>query len=207
MSAQNFIVLLLPLLHCGSVHNILLHCPSLTTLKLKRTRLGYDGILYICSALRNNTTLRHLVIHDKLQLPQSSYYEAPSRDDGILPGKTTCTDLLLELSNIVKHNTLEKMKIQTDILSTSEQVFELTLCNISSDVAQNVLQTLAKFQLLKNVQYFNWFASPESLKHLQELLISNKSQDYSHNTKEETKLCVKLPPTTVIPDICNSILT
>ena len=52
----------------AGVHSILLHCPSLTTLELKRTRLGYGGILYICSALRNNTTLRHLVIHDDLQL-------------------------------------------------------------------------------------------------------------------------------------------
>ena len=29
----------------AGVHNILLHCPSLTILKLKRTRLGYDGIV------------------------------------------------------------------------------------------------------------------------------------------------------------------
>ena len=36
----------------AGVRSILLHCPSLTTLELKRTRLGYDGILYICSALR-----------------------------------------------------------------------------------------------------------------------------------------------------------
>ena len=187
----------------AGVHNILLHCPSLTTLELKRTRLGYNGILYICSALRNNTTLRHLVIHDELQLPQSSD-EALSRNDVILPGETTCTDLLLELSNIVKDNTLEDVNIQTDLLSTSEQVFELKLCNnISSDVAHNVLQTLAKFQLLKSIQYFKWLASPESLKHLQELLISNKWQDYS---KEETKLCVELPPTTKIPDIFSSII-
>ena len=189
----------------AGVRNILLHCPSLTTLELKRTRLGYDGILYICCALRNNTTLRHLVIHDKLQLPQSS--DETSLDGTIMPGKTTCNNLLLELSDIVKDNTLEKNNIQTDILSTSEQIiFELKLCNISSDVAHNVLQTLAKFQLLKNVRYFNWLASPESFKHLQKLLISNKSQDYSHNTKQETKLCVELPPTTKIPDICNSII-
>ena len=106
----------------AGVHNILLHCPSLTTLELKRTRLGYDGILYICSALRNNTTLRHLVIHD-LQLP-------PSREERYfgdiqftsfiervpLPGKTTCTDFLLELNNILKDNTtLEEMKIQSGL--------------------------------------------------------------------------------------------
>ena len=46
----------------AGVHSILLHCPSLISLELKRTRLGYDGILHICSALRNNTTLKRLVI-------------------------------------------------------------------------------------------------------------------------------------------------
>ena len=34
------------------VHSILLQCPSLTMLDLRRSRLDYDGILYICSALR-----------------------------------------------------------------------------------------------------------------------------------------------------------
>ena len=102
------------------VLNILLNCPSLTTLELKRTRLGYDGILYICSALKINTTLRHLEIHDDLQLSKSS--DEASTDNTILPGKNTCTDLLLELSNIVKDSTLEKMNIQTGRLSTSEQM-------------------------------------------------------------------------------------
>ena len=156
----------------GGVHNILLHCPSLAILELKRTRLGYDGILYICSVLRNNTTLRHLVIHD-LQLPQSSD-EALSRDDVILPGKTTCTDLLLELSNIVIDDTLRRMNIQTELHSISEQtLFGLRVYNISSDVAHGVLQTLAKIQFLKNVKICEWLASTESLKHLQELCITN----------------------------------
>ena len=58
----------------AGVHSILLHCPSLTSLELKRTRLGYDGILHICSALRNNTTLKHLVIEDDdLQVPPLKY--------------------------------------------------------------------------------------------------------------------------------------
>ena len=106
------------------VHNILLHCPSLTTLELKRTRLGYDGILYICSALRNNTTLRHLVIHDDLQLPSSresrimgkmfTYFSSMERVP--LPGKTTSTDFLLGLNNILKDNTtLKQMKIQSGL--------------------------------------------------------------------------------------------
>ena len=118
----------------AGVHNILLHCPSLTTLELKRTRLGYDGILYICSALRNNTTLRHLVIHD-LQLPPSrerrimgwmlaskrgywgvKFTTFSSMERVPLPGKTTCTDFLLELNNILKDNTtLEEMKIQSGL--------------------------------------------------------------------------------------------
>ena len=110
----------------AGVHSILLHCPSLTSLELKRTRLGYDAILHICSALRNNTTLKCLVIEDdNLQVP-------PSREEGedddiqftsflsmervALPSKTTCTDFLLELDNILKTNTtLEEMKIQSGL--------------------------------------------------------------------------------------------
>ena len=114
----------------AGVHYILLHCPSLTTLELKRTRLGYDGILYICSALRNNTTLRHLVIHDDLELRPSRTQYIPtissSRRRDItsfssmervpLPGKTTCTDFLLELNNILKDNTtLGGMNIQSGL--------------------------------------------------------------------------------------------
>ena len=98
----------------AGIHSILLHCPSLTTLKLKRTRLGYDGILYICSALRKNTTLRKLIIHN-LQLPRSEdTFSSMKRVP--LPDKTTCTDFLLELDNILKDNTsLEKMKIQSGL--------------------------------------------------------------------------------------------
>ena len=110
----------------AGVHSILLHCPSLTSLELKRTRLGYDGILHICSALRNNTTLKYLVIEDdNLQMPPS---REEREDDDIqftsflsmervaLPSKTTCTDFLLELDNILKTNTtLEEMKIQSGL--------------------------------------------------------------------------------------------
>ena len=178
----------------AGVHNILLHCPSLTTLELKRTRLGYDGVLYICSALRNNTTLRCLQIHDELQLP-------PSSD----PCETYCTDLLLELSNIVKDNTLEVMNIQSDPFSGGgdgkEMIFELKLCNISSDVACNVLQTLVETQLLKNIEYCKWLASPESLKHLQKLHISNNSVCDS----KVNGLNIEFPVTTTIPDICNTV--
>ena len=107
----------------AGVHSILLHCPSLTSLELKRTRLGYDGILHICSALRNNTTLKRLVIED-LQVPpsrQRKYGDIQltsflSMERVALPSKTTCTDFLLELDNILKTNTtLEKMKIQSGL--------------------------------------------------------------------------------------------
>ena len=104
----------------AGVHSILLHCPSLTSLELKRTRLGYDGILHICRALRNNTTLKHLLIHDDLQVPPSrervygDIQSLLSMERVALPSKTTCTDFLLELDNILKTNTtLEEMKIQS----------------------------------------------------------------------------------------------
>ena len=104
----------------AGVHSILLHCPSLTSLELKRTRLGYDGILHICHALRNNTTLKHLLIHDDdLQVPPSrrrkyDNIQFTSMERVALPSKTTCTDFLLELDNILKTNaTLEEMKIQS----------------------------------------------------------------------------------------------
>ena len=112
----------------AGVHSILLHCPSLTSLELKRTRLGYDGILHICSALRNNSTLKHLVIEDNdLQVPPSREGREKRHDDiqftsflsmerVALPSKTTCTDFLLELDNILKTNTtLEKMKIKSGL--------------------------------------------------------------------------------------------
>ena len=109
----------------AGVHSILLHCPSLTSLELKRTRLGYDGILHICSTLRNNTTLKRLVIEDDdLLVPPLREREAGdiqftsflSMERVALPSKTTCTDFLLELDNILKTNTtLEEMKIQSGL--------------------------------------------------------------------------------------------
>ena len=108
----------------AGVHSILLHCPSLTTLALKKTRLGYDGILHICRALRNNTTLKHLLIpDDDLKVPPSKrrfgdvqFTSFVSMERVALPSKTTCTDFLLELDNIIKTNTtLEEMKIQSGL--------------------------------------------------------------------------------------------
>ena len=110
----------------AGVHSVLLHCPSLTSLELKRTRLGYDGILHICSALRNNTTLKRLVFEDDdLQVPPSrrrrdvgdiQFTSFLSMERVALPSKTTCTDFLLELDNILKTNTtLEVVKIQSGL--------------------------------------------------------------------------------------------
>ena len=108
----------------AGVHSILLHCPSLTSLELKRARLGYDGILHICSALRNNTTLKHLVVEDDdLQVPPSrrrrsdiQFTSFLSMERVALPSKTTCTDFLLELDNILKTNTtLEVVKMQSGL--------------------------------------------------------------------------------------------
>ena len=158
----------------AGVNNILLHCPSLTTLKLKRTRLGYDGILYLCSSLRNNTTLRHFIIHGDNQLQKSG-------ENNIFPERNICTDLLLQLCSIVKDNLLEVMDIQSDTFFTAKgeeaMVFALQVYDISSDTAYNILQTLVKTNVIKrNVENYKWLASPKSLKHLQKLHISNKSE-------------------------------
>ena len=107
----------------AGVHSILLHCPSLVSLELKRTRLGYDGILYICSALRNNTSLTHLLIHDDPQVPASrrdfggiQFTSFSSMERVALPDKTTCTEFLLELNNILKDNTtLKELDIQSGL--------------------------------------------------------------------------------------------
>ena len=106
----------------SDIRSIILHCPSLTKLEMKRTRLGYDGILYICSALINNTSLTHLLIHDDTQLPLRNFGKISNCDFStfssnsvdLLPTKITCTDFLLELNNILKCNsTLEELSIQS----------------------------------------------------------------------------------------------
>ena len=105
----------------STVHSILLHCPNLVSLGLRKTRLGYDGILYICSALRNNKSLTRLLIHDDPHVPESrktrnvlQFTSFSSMEKVALPDKTTCTDFLLELNNILKDNkTLQKIDIQS----------------------------------------------------------------------------------------------
>ena len=111
-------MMLLPNISRGTmagVRSILLHCPSLTTLTLRRTRLGYDGILYICSALRINTTLKRLEIHDVKLTPKTSKTFS-SMETVPLLSNTTPTDFLLELDNILQDNTtLEMMSIQSGL--------------------------------------------------------------------------------------------
>ena len=105
----------------SSLQGILLHCP-ITTLELKMTTLGYDGILYICSGLRSNKTLRHLLIHDVLPLPpskrrySSQLISFSSMELIPLADNATCTDFLLELNEILNCNTtLEVIKIQSGL--------------------------------------------------------------------------------------------
>ena len=98
----------------SGVHELLLHCPSLTTLELNRTRLGYEGILYICSALKRNAKLTHLLIHDDLLPMKSNTLSCFTSFEIVpLPERTSCTHFLLELNNILKENsTLMKINIQ-----------------------------------------------------------------------------------------------
>ena len=157
----------------AGVYSILLHCPSLTTLELMRTRLGYDGVLYICSALRNNTKLRHLVISDDsscstriLSSATVSYVER-----GPLPGKTTCTDFVLELSNILKENTtLEMLKISCGLIPPiSESVDrpgeyvlwpgkfqQFNVGAISSDISPNLRRSFSLSDLTHPHVHFYW---------------------------------------------------
>ena len=100
----------------------MLECGNLVKLEMTRTRLGYDGILYICSALRDNTTLTHLTIHDELvdypRMPRPLFRDIIkkiirlSRQGVIqpfqyipLPNIATCTSFILEMNDILRNNT------------------------------------------------------------------------------------------------------
>ena len=104
------------------VHSILLHCPSLTRLKLKRTELQYDGILYICDALRYNTTLKYLEIHGDIKIPWSEWvwirtqpeWQRPDWWDGKRTLPSASDQFFQKLRNILKENTtLEELKIKS----------------------------------------------------------------------------------------------
>ena len=210
----------------AGVHSILLYCPSLTTLELKRTRLGYDGILYICSALRKNTTLKQLVIGD-LQLPmvhdlqlRQSKDTFPSMERVPLPDKTTCTDFLLELNNILKDNTtLKEMKIRSGLflpLSDGEDeeycqwtglgpLQQFNVGAVGSDMSPNLRRSFSSSDLTKprttlfsKRHHFNLFS-------LQQYLFSNTSSTEVNfkklvfKRKEEGKKLFSLPSLTA-PD-------
>ena len=104
----------------SGVRSLLLQCTSLSVLRLKRTNLGYDGILYLCSALRKNKSLKHFYIDD-LQLPKHrlsfgniKLFSFLSINEMSLPCKTTCTEFLMQMNKILKQNdTLKEIKIQS----------------------------------------------------------------------------------------------
>ena len=109
----------------AGVRVALLHCPNLSELVLTRTSLSYDGILYICSTLRRNTSLNHLVIEDDIENPPIRQRMAWSCIDyslfatvrtAPLPDKTTITELLLSMNDILKHNsTVETVDIKSGL--------------------------------------------------------------------------------------------
>lgn len=77
----------------AGIKQVLQQCPCLLSMELKRTRLGYDGILFICSALKINTSLKRLLIHDDRQLPQPQL--SPRRHE-FLRGSYTTTGVLIQ---------------------------------------------------------------------------------------------------------------
>lgn len=84
------------------VRNVLLNCPHLTQLLLKETRLGYDGILFIFSAVRFHKNMQYMIIHE------DTWNERASTERGYMHETVTCTDFLLELNSILKKNTILK---------------------------------------------------------------------------------------------------
>ena len=115
-----------------SMQTVLLQCPCLEVLRLFECALGYDGILFLCSALLNNTTLKILSIHDK----QKKFVCGEKSDAKIvqwydkrevLPlSKNTATSVLVELNNILKTNcTLIKLSIHSGVI---QDLLACTLC-------------------------------------------------------------------------------
>ena len=112
----------------ANVHTVIIQCPNLSHLTLMSCRLGYDGMLYICNALRYNSSLEFIIIYDYEQDiidPDKIYYplkEVP------LPNRATCTDIILDLNDILKeNNTLEKLYIDTELFHdwTSNELIRL----------------------------------------------------------------------------------
>ena len=146
----------------ASVHSILLHCHSLTKLKLSETRLGYDGILYICSALRNNTTLDSIEIYDEMKLT-SFFLTTGSNDVHFIdtvapPRKITSAGFLLELNDILKTNcTLRTMNIRSELFGPF--LLDIKLENILAvrrgKLRPNKFDVLNRSIMLLCLQHFN----------------------------------------------------
>ena len=163
----------------ANVQSIIRHCPSLEILDLKRTRLGYDGILYICSALRYNNTLRYLMIDEDPQFPPSRITKQSTNEfitfssmvTYRLPSKTTCTNFILELDGILKDNsTLEGIKIQCGLflpLSAGEHgeycqwtglgpLQQYNLGALSSGISPNLRRSFSSSDLTQPQTHLFW---------------------------------------------------
>ena len=100
----------------ANVYAIIIQCSNLAHLELMRCRLGYDGMLYICNALRYNSSIELIDICDYEQdnVPETLSY-VPLKEVS-LPNRATCTDIILGLNDILKeNNTLEKLSIDTGL--------------------------------------------------------------------------------------------
>ena len=162
-----------------NVQSVIRHCPSLEILDLKRTRLGYDGILYICSALRYNNTLQYLMIDEDPQFPPSRITKQSTNEfitfssmvTYRLPSKTTCTDFILELDGILKDNsTLEGIKIQCGLflpLSAGEHgeycqwtglgpLQQYNLGALSSGISPNLRRSFSSSDLTQPQTHLFW---------------------------------------------------
>ena len=112
----------------ANVHTVIIQCPNLAHLTLMSCRLGYDGLLYICNALRYNSSLEFIIIYDYEQDiidPDKICY--PLKEVR-LPNRATCTDIILSLNDILKeNNTLEKLSIGTGLFHdwTSNELIRL----------------------------------------------------------------------------------
>ena len=111
----------------ANVHAIIIQCPNLVFLKLMRCRLGYDGMLYICNALRYNSSIKHIAIRDYEQDIDPDRICYPLKEVP-LPNRANCTDIILGLNDILKeNNTLKTFIISTGLFQhwTSDKVIRL----------------------------------------------------------------------------------
>ena len=99
----------------ANVYAIIIQCPNLVRLTLVRCRLGYDGMLYICNALRYNSSIEYIAICDYEQDIDPDKICYPLKEVP-LPNRATSTDIILGLNDILKeNNTLEKLSISTGL--------------------------------------------------------------------------------------------